>query len=220
MRSNWNPKQYSMWKTVSWCPISCENQGKQNSDGGWGEDFSSCFNREYAARDKLYGLLFFSGLGSDVFRWKGIFHHQQHAGIWCRIQGCDSGSTVVQTSWALLALMAGDCQEIDVCFVVAKCLLMKLFFPKTTKALWELWTFRFASVGFRSHSTRNQSALAAPTPFWRLGPGEYCRSVRDPGQWSSEENMRKIGKQKLEVGFLCCVKKKVQSLYWHYAPWP
>lgn len=47
-----------MWKTVSWCPISCENQGKQNSDGGWGEDFSSCFDREYAARDKLYGHLF------------------------------------------------------------------------------------------------------------------------------------------------------------------
>lgn len=53
--------------------------GKQNPDGGWGEDFASCFNREYAPREKLYG--------------------------------CDSGSTVVQTAWALLALMAADCQE-------------------------------------------------------------------------------------------------------------
>ncbi|CAK9018165.1 unnamed protein product [Durusdinium trenchii] len=55
--------------------------GKQNSDGGWGEDFASCFNREYAAREKLYG--------------------------------CDSGSTVVQTSWALLALMAANCKDIE-----------------------------------------------------------------------------------------------------------
>ena len=31
--------------------------GKQNADGGWGEDFASCFNREYAAREKLYGRL-------------------------------------------------------------------------------------------------------------------------------------------------------------------
>eukprot|EP00931_Biecheleriopsis_adriatica_P040301 TRINITY_DN23091_c0_g1_i2.p1 TRINITY_DN23091_c0_g1~~TRINITY_DN23091_c0_g1_i2.p1 ORF type:complete len:844 (+),score=162.66 TRINITY_DN23091_c0_g1_i2:67-2532(+) len=53
--------------------------GKQNADGGWGEDFDSCFNRAYASRDKLYG--------------------------------CDSGSSVVQTAWALLALMAGDCQD-------------------------------------------------------------------------------------------------------------
>jgi len=28
---------------------------KQNADGGWGEDFLSCFNREYTSRDKLYG---------------------------------------------------------------------------------------------------------------------------------------------------------------------
>lgn len=28
-----------------------------------------------------------------------------------KLYGCDSGSTVVQTSWALLALMAGDCQD-------------------------------------------------------------------------------------------------------------
>jgi len=35
---------------VIWAP-----SGKQNADGGWGEDFSSCFDREYAARDKLYG---------------------------------------------------------------------------------------------------------------------------------------------------------------------
>ncbi|CAJ1348635.1 unnamed protein product [Effrenium voratum] len=28
-----------------------------------------------------------------------------------KLYGCDSGSTVVQTSWALLALMAADCQE-------------------------------------------------------------------------------------------------------------
>lgn len=53
---------------------------KQNEDGGWGEDFASCFNREYASRDKIYG--------------------------------CDSGSTVVCTAWALLGLMAGDCPDI------------------------------------------------------------------------------------------------------------
>jgi len=52
---------------------------KQNADGGWGEDFASCFNRAYESRPRLYG--------------------------------CDSGSTVVQTAWALLALMAADCAE-------------------------------------------------------------------------------------------------------------
>eukprot|EP00929_Paragymnodinium_shiwhaense_P104219 TRINITY_DN6837_c0_g1_i1.p1 TRINITY_DN6837_c0_g1~~TRINITY_DN6837_c0_g1_i1.p1 ORF type:complete len:821 (-),score=147.37 TRINITY_DN6837_c0_g1_i1:88-2550(-) len=52
---------------------------KQNEDGGWGEDFASCFDKHYAAREKLWG--------------------------------CDSGSTVVQTAWALLALMAGDCPD-------------------------------------------------------------------------------------------------------------
>eukprot|EP00933_Yihiella_yeosuensis_P037782 TRINITY_DN3178_c0_g1_i1.p1 TRINITY_DN3178_c0_g1~~TRINITY_DN3178_c0_g1_i1.p1 ORF type:complete len:820 (+),score=142.81 TRINITY_DN3178_c0_g1_i1:135-2594(+) len=52
---------------------------KQNEDGGWGEDFASCFNKEYTACSKLYG--------------------------------CDSGSTVVQTAWALLALMAGNCED-------------------------------------------------------------------------------------------------------------
>lgn len=53
---------------------------KQNADGGWGEDFNSCFYREYASKEKLYG--------------------------------CDSGSTVVQTAWALLALMAGECHDV------------------------------------------------------------------------------------------------------------
>lgn len=54
---------------------------KQNDDGGWGEDFSSCFNREYPSCCKLYGT--------------------------------DSGSTVVQTAWALLGLMAGECQDTE-----------------------------------------------------------------------------------------------------------
>eukprot|EP00932_Pfiesteria_piscicida_P004787 SRR837773.14691.p1 GENE.SRR837773.14691~~SRR837773.14691.p1 ORF type:complete len:169 (+),score=25.88 SRR837773.14691:39-509(+) len=51
---------------------------KQNTDGGWGEDFASCFNREYSSPEKIYG--------------------------------CDSGSTVVCTAWALLGLMAGIVQ--------------------------------------------------------------------------------------------------------------
>eukprot|EP00927_Polykrikos_kofoidii_P026769 TRINITY_DN23781_c2_g1_i1.p1 TRINITY_DN23781_c2_g1~~TRINITY_DN23781_c2_g1_i1.p1 ORF type:complete len:865 (-),score=112.79 TRINITY_DN23781_c2_g1_i1:234-2747(-) len=29
--------------------------GKQNTNGGWGEDFESCFNRDYTSCDKLYG---------------------------------------------------------------------------------------------------------------------------------------------------------------------
>jgi len=52
----------------------------QNSDGGWGEDFASCFDKAYASRPQLYG--------------------------------CEAGSTVVQTAWALLALMAGDCRDV------------------------------------------------------------------------------------------------------------
>jgi squalene/oxidosqualene cyclase-like protein len=52
---------------------------KQEPDGGWGEDFLSCFNREYTTFDKLYG--------------------------------CDSGSNVVCTGWALLGIMAGDCED-------------------------------------------------------------------------------------------------------------
>jgi len=52
---------------------------KQEADGGWGEDFASCFNKDYTSKSKL--------------------------------PGCDSGSTVVNTAWALLALMAGDCQD-------------------------------------------------------------------------------------------------------------
>jgi len=53
----------------------------QNQDGGWGEDFNSCFDRAYASKPKLYG--------------------------------CETGSTVVQTSWALLGLMAGECPDFD-----------------------------------------------------------------------------------------------------------
>lgn len=55
--------------------------GKQNVDGGWGEEFASCFNREYTSSDKIYG--------------------------------CDSGSTVVCSAWALLGLMAGRCADSD-----------------------------------------------------------------------------------------------------------
>jgi len=54
---------------------------RQEPDGGWGEDFLSCFNREYTTCDRLYG--------------------------------CDSGSSVVCTAWALLALMAGECDDTD-----------------------------------------------------------------------------------------------------------
>ena len=110
---------------------------------------------------------------------EGNSHHQSNA--ICPIQGCDSGSTVVQTSWALLALMAGDCKEIDV--FLGQEFLMKLFFQRQAKHYENFGHSVSLPVGFRSHSTRNQSALAAPTPFWRLGTGEYCRSVRDPGQW-------------------------------------
>jgi squalene/oxidosqualene cyclase-like protein len=57
----------------------CFLLSKQNADGGWGEDFSSCFNRAYESRPRLYGST--------------------------------TGSTVVQTAWALLAIMAADCTE-------------------------------------------------------------------------------------------------------------
>lgn len=53
--------------------------GCQNEDGGWGEDFGSCYNRMYTPAPAEYG--------------------------------CDGGSSVVQTSWALLALMAGECKD-------------------------------------------------------------------------------------------------------------
>ena len=52
---------------------------KQNANGGWGEDFTSCYDRAYS-RDGMaaYG---------------------------------DEGSGVVNTAWALLALMAAGCED-------------------------------------------------------------------------------------------------------------
>ena len=53
----------------------------QNSNGGWGEDFTSCYDKAYAKRGmERYG---------------------------------EGGSGVVNTAWALLALMAGGCSDHD-----------------------------------------------------------------------------------------------------------
>jgi len=52
---------------------------KQNPNGGWGEDFTSCYDKAYAA------------------------HGMQRWG--------DEGSGVVNTGWALLALMAAECPD-------------------------------------------------------------------------------------------------------------
>ena len=53
----------------------------QHPNGGWGEDFTSCYNKAYAAR------------GMELF---GDGAH---------------GSSVVCTGWALLALMAAECPD-------------------------------------------------------------------------------------------------------------
>lgn len=51
----------------------------QNTNGGWGEDFSSCYDLDYAQHGAArYGT---------------------------------AGSSVVQTSWALLALLEAECQD-------------------------------------------------------------------------------------------------------------
>jgi len=51
----------------------------QNPNGGWGEDFTSCYDKAYAANGmQRYG---------------------------------EGGSGVVNTAWALLALMAGGCDD-------------------------------------------------------------------------------------------------------------
>jgi len=53
--------------------------GKQNANGGWGEDFTSCYDKEYAVKGmERYGT---------------------------------GGSGVVNTAWALLALMAAGCDD-------------------------------------------------------------------------------------------------------------
>ena len=54
--------------------------GKQNPDGGWGEDFASCFNREYAPREKLYGAPGCNASGVSGHLRLGLFE-------WC----CDAG---------------------------------------------------------------------------------------------------------------------------------
>ena len=52
---------------------------KQNSNGGWGEDFTSCYDKSYAKGGmERYGV---------------------------------GGSGVVNTAWALLALMAAGCED-------------------------------------------------------------------------------------------------------------
>jgi squalene/oxidosqualene cyclase-like protein len=54
---------------------------QQRSNGGWGEDFTSCYDKDYAKDGmKAYG---------------------------------DEGSGVVNTSWALLALAAANCDNVD-----------------------------------------------------------------------------------------------------------
>jgi len=54
---------------------------KQNANGGWGEDFTSCYDKAYAAEGmKRYG---------------------------------NGGSGVVNTAWALLALMAAKSKEVE-----------------------------------------------------------------------------------------------------------
>lgn len=55
---------------------------KQNQNGGWGEDFTSCFDRSYAVD------------GMEVW-------------------GDDQGSGIVPTAWALLGLMAAQCEDAD-----------------------------------------------------------------------------------------------------------
>ena len=53
----------------------------QLPNGGWGEDFTSCYNKDYAKNGMLaYG---------------------------------DEGSGVVNTAWALLALSAAQCDNVD-----------------------------------------------------------------------------------------------------------
>ena len=52
---------------------------KQNANGGWGEDFTSCYDKAYAP------------------------HGMERYGV--------GGSGVVNTAWALLALMAAGCDD-------------------------------------------------------------------------------------------------------------
>ena len=65
---------------------------KQNRNGGWGEDFTSCYDKEYALH------------GAEVYG--------------------TGGSSIPCTSWALLALLAANCQEIkamergELCFSI------------------------------------------------------------------------------------------------------
>lgn len=55
--------------------------GKQNANGGWGEDFTSCYNKAYARE------------GMERFG--------------------SGGSGVVNTAWALLALLAANCDDAE-----------------------------------------------------------------------------------------------------------
>jgi len=103
---------------------------KQNADGGWGEDFLSCFNREYASRDKIYG--------------------------------CDSGSTVVCTAWALLGLMAGDCADSAAVHRGIK-LLMRRQLPSGDWAQENISGVFNRSVGITYTAFRNVF------PLWALG---------------------------------------------------
>jgi len=111
---------------------------KQNADGGWGEDFASCFNREYAQRDKLYG--------------------------------CDSGSTVVCTAWALLALMAAECEDSA---AVRKGIgfLMRRQLPSGDWAQENIAGVFNRSVGITYTAFRNVF------PLWALG--RYATSYRE-----------------------------------------
>jgi squalene cyclase len=54
---------------------------QQRANGGWGEDFTSCYNKDYARNGmQSYG---------------------------------DAGSGVVNTAWALMALSAAKCSDVD-----------------------------------------------------------------------------------------------------------
>lgn len=113
----------------------------QNADGGWGEDFGSCYNRSYTPMAPEFG--------------------------------CDGGSSVVQTSWALLALMAGNCDE-PKAIEKGISLLMRRQLPSGDWAQENIAGVFNRSVGITYTAFRNVF------PIWALG--RYARTYQPEHQ--------------------------------------
>ena len=89
---------------------------KQNANGGWGEDFTSCYDKAYAAQGTLARSHTAAPADPSARSVHTVHHPTPAAAVHSpRCTGMarygEGGSGVVNTAWALLALMAAQTDD-------------------------------------------------------------------------------------------------------------